>query len=70
MKNKIAEKIGAKAELKYLTGQTASEKIHSMIQKGTYPDFLDGGDATAQLLEANAYIPLDEYLDDYPELKN
>lgn len=33
MKNKIAEKIGAKAELKYLTGQTASEKIHSMIQK-------------------------------------
>ena len=70
MKNKIAEKIGAKAETKYLTGQTASEKINSMIKSGKYPDFLDGGDATADLLEVGAYIPLDDYLDDYPELKN
>ncbi|MEI3220188.1 MAG: hypothetical protein V8S08_12005 [Lachnoclostridium sp.] len=59
-----------KLKTKYLTGQTASEKINSMIKSGKYPDFLDGGDATADLLEAGAYIPLDDYLDDYPELKN
>ena len=70
IKNKIAERIGAKADMKFLTGQTAEEKIDAMIKNGKYPDFLNGGDATADLLAANAYIPLDEYLDDYPELKN
>ncbi len=70
MMNRIAEKTGAKAAIRFLTGQTALEKIESMIQQESYPDFLDGGDATLQLLEAGAYIPLDEYLDDYPNLKN
>lgn len=68
--NRIAEKIGAKADVKWLTGQTAEEKIGTMIKSGKYPDFIDGGDATAALLEADAYIPLEDYIDDYPNIKN
>lgn len=70
IRNKIAALTGARAEMKFLTGQSATEKIESMIRSGTYPDFLDGGEATARLLEVGAYVPLDEYLDDYPNLRN
>lgn len=68
--NVIAEKTGAKAEVSYLAGQTEREYIRAMIQKGEYPDFIDGMNATSLLLSAGAYIPLDDYLDDYPNLKN
>lgn len=70
IQEKIAQKTGAKAEVEYLVGQNVAEKIDTMIKTGKYPDFIDGGDGTAQLLEAGAYIALDEYLDDYPNLKN
>lgn len=68
--NKIAEKIGAKTQMTWLTGQTAAEKIGVMIAGGEYPDFLGGADATPQLIDAGAYIPLEGYLDKYPNLKN
>lgn len=71
MWNKIAEKIGAKAEVNWLNGQqTASERIGVMIARGAYPDFIDGSDGTSALLEAGAFIPLDEYIDDYPNIKD
>ena len=68
--NAIAEKIGARAEVSYLPGQTEQEYIASMIQQKKYPDFIDGIDATELLLEAKAYIPLEDYLDNYPNIKN
>ncbi|MCF2649930.1 extracellular solute-binding protein [Niallia circulans] len=70
MMNKIAEKIGAKADVTWLTGQTASERIGVMIAGGEYPDFIDGSDGTAALINAGALIPLEDYLDDYPNIKN
>ncbi len=70
MMNRIAEKIGAKADVKYLTGQTAAERIGVMIAGGEYPDFIDGSDGTSQLVEAGALIPLEDHLDNYPNLKN
>lgn len=70
MMNKIAQKIGAKAEVKYLTGQTPDERIKTMIAQGEYPDFIDGSDAMSLLVEAKALIPLDEYIDDYPNIKH
>lgn len=70
IRDKIAQKTGAQAEVEYLVGQSVAEKMNSMIKTGKYPDFLDGGSGTAQLLEAGAYVPLDEYLDDYPNIKN
>lgn len=66
----IAEKTGAKVKETWLTGQTAAEAVGTMIAGGEYPDFIDGGDGTMQLYEAGALIPLDEYFDDYPNIKN
>ncbi|WP_070000394.1 sugar ABC transporter substrate-binding protein [Cellulosilyticum sp. I15G10I2] len=70
MMNRIAEKIGAKADVKFLTGQTAAERIGVMIAGGEYPDFIDGSDGTPQLVDAGALIPLEDHLDNYPNLKN
>ena len=65
----IAEKTGAKVDETWLTGQTASEAVGTLIAGGEYPDFIDGGDAMGQLYEAGALVPLDDYLDDYPNIK-
>lgn len=69
VQNLIAEITGAKVKEVWLTGQTAQEAIGTMIAGGEYPDFLDGSDGTAQLYDAGALIALDDYLDDYPNIK-
>ncbi|MCX7657536.1 MAG: extracellular solute-binding protein [Oscillospiraceae bacterium] len=63
----IAEKIGAKCKETWLTGQTAEEAVGMYIASGEYPDFMDW---TPQLQEAGALVPIDEYLDKYPNIKN
>ena len=70
VKQAIAEKTGVLVQDQWLTGQTAEERIGVMIAGGEYPDFLNGGDATQNLIDAGALIKIDEYLDDYPNLKN
>lgn len=70
VKAAIAEKIGAKANEQWLTGQTAKERIGVMIAGGEYPDFIDGGDGTQALVDAGALIPLEGYFDKYPNIKN
>lgn len=69
IQEKIAEITGAKCKETWLTGQTAEEAIGTMIAGGEYPDFIDGSDGAAQLYEAGALIPLDDYIDDYPNIK-
>ena len=66
----IAEKIGAICRETYLTGQTQAEAVGMMIASGEYPDIIAGGNSTKQLIEAGALIPLDEYWDDYPKLRD
>lgn len=70
MEDKIAELTGARAEVTWLDGQNPSDLVKSMIVSGEYPDFIQGSDATKELLDAGAFIPLEDYLDDYPNLKN
>ena len=41
-----------------------------MIAGGEYPDFIEGGSATPQLIDSGALVPLDDYLDQYPNIKN
>lgn len=65
----IAEITGAKCKETWLTGQTAAEAVGTLIAGGEYPDFIDGSDATQQLYDAGALIPIDEYWDDYPRIK-
>lgn len=66
----IAEKTGAKVKETWLTGQTAEEAVGTMIAGGEYPDFICGGNGTPQLYDADALVALDDYLDDYPNIKN
>lgn len=66
---KIGELTGATCKETWLTGQTAQEAVGTLIAGGEYPDFIDGGDGTAQLYEAGALIPLDDYIDQYPNIK-
>ena len=68
--NKIAEKIGAKAKITWLTGQTAKESIGTMVAGGDYTDFITGSDGTSLLIDAGALLPIDEYWDNYPNIKN
>lgn len=66
----IAEKIGAKCKETWLTGQTAEEAVGVLIAGCEYPDFLTASTGHSQMMEAGAYIPLDEYWEDYPNVKN
>jgi len=67
IKKLIAQKTGVSCEEIWLTGQTADTAIASYIASGKYPDFISGD---AELLKAGALIPIDEYWDDYPNIKN
>ncbi len=62
----IAEKTGVKVKETWLTGQTQDEAIGTLIAGGEYPDFIL---ADINLYEADALVPLDDYLDDYPNIK-
>ena len=65
----IAEKWGVKVKETWLTGQTASEATGTLVASGEYPDFIDSDDM-AMLVDAGALVPLDDYIDQYPEFKN
>lgn len=65
----IAERTGVKVKETWLTGQTDQEAIGTLIAGGEYPDFIEGGAGTPQLYEAGALVALDDYLDDYPNIK-
>ena len=66
----IADKTGVKVKETWLTGQTAEEAVGMMITGGELPDFIGGGSGQSQLYDADVLVPLDDYLDDYPNLKN
>jgi len=70
VQQKITEITGAKAKEVWLTGQTAEEAVGTMIAGGEYPDFIDGSSGMAQLYDAGALVALDDYLDNYPNIKN
>ncbi len=67
----IAEKIGARCiETWQSESKTVDDEIGEMIISGDYPDFLYGGQGQQKLLDANALIPLDQYWDDFNNIKS
>ena len=64
----IAEKYGVRVKETWLTGQTAAEATGTLIASDEYPDLIDSDDMSL-LLDAGALLPLDEYIDKYPEFK-
>lgn len=65
----IAHKVGAKVKETWLTGQTASEAVGTIIASGDLPDFIDGGDGMMALYDEGALVAWDDYLEQYPNLK-
>ncbi len=68
----IAEKIGAMCDETWIDEKDeASNIISNMIMSEDYPDFIYPEASEYQKLRnAGAFIPIDEYWDDYPNLKN
>ena len=66
----IEEKTGVRVKETWLTGQTADEAVGTMIAGGEYPDFIEGASGQKQLYEAGALVPLDDYIEKYPNIKN
>ena len=64
--DEIAKVTGAKCRETWLTGLTKEEAINQILAKGDLPDFIQGGH---ELYQANALIPLDDYIEKYPNLK-
>lgn len=65
----IAKKTGVRVKETWLTGQTCEEAVGTIIASGEYPDFINGGDASVQLYEADALVAWDEYIEKYPNIK-
>ena len=65
----IADKTGVKVKETWLTGQTQEEAIGTLIAGGEYPDFIEGGNGSIQLYEAGALVALDDYIEEYPNVK-
>ncbi len=62
----IEEKTGARCVESWGTGANDQETVNNYIIEGEYPDFISGN---AQLKEAGALVPLDSYIDKYPNIK-
>ncbi len=70
VQDKIAEKIGAKCDMEWLVGQTAEEAIGVMIAGDEYPDFVDASSGMKSMVDAGAFIAIDDYWDEFPNIKN
>lgn len=70
VQKRIEELVGARVKETWLTGQTAEEAVGMLIAGGDYPDFIVGSTGQPQLIEAGAFIAIDEYWDAYPNIKN
>ncbi len=67
VQNIIGNKIGAKCKEVWLSGQSAQEAIGIMIASGEYPDFLNW---SPRLQDADAFIPIDTYWENHPNIRN
>jgi len=71
IKEVISRKIGARCEETWQSpDKSAYETIEDMIISKKYPDFIYGGVGQQMLLDADALIPINEYWDEYENIKN
>ncbi|MBO6241044.1 MAG: extracellular solute-binding protein [Butyrivibrio sp.] len=69
IKKEIGDITGVVVEETWLDNRTASDAIDELIASGEYPDFIDAGEESVRLYEAGALVPLDDYIDKYPMIK-
>lgn len=66
IKELLAEKTGVDCEEIWLGSQSREDAYNSYIASGEYTDFIMGD---LELYEAGALIPIDEYWDQYPNIR-
>lgn len=65
----LQEQTGVDWKLEYLVGDSAT-KAGVMIASGDYPDVISSSGEMSKLLDAGAYIPLDDLIEEYgPNIK-
>ena len=64
---KITELTGVTLKFEYLVGDL-DQKLGTMIAGGDYPDIIFAGDAATKLMDAGAFIPLEDEIPKYPNL--
>lgn len=64
---KIQELTGVTLEFEFLVGDL-DQKLGVMIAGGDYPDVIFAGDSATKLMDAGAFIPLEEEIPKYPNL--
>lgn len=64
---KIQELTGVTLKIEYLVGDL-DQKLGVMIAGGDYPDVIFAGDAATKLMDAGAFIPLENEIPKYPNL--
>lgn len=65
--NKIQELTGVTIKYEYLVGDL-DQKLGVMMAGGDYPDLIFAGDSATKLMSEGAFIPLEDYLPNYPNL--
>lgn len=65
---KIQELTGVTIEFEFLVGDLA-QKSGVMIASGDYPDFINPSDERSKFIEAGAFIPLDDIIYTYPNIR-
>ncbi|MDR6721731.1 putative aldouronate transport system substrate-binding protein [Paenibacillus amylolyticus] len=66
---KLQEQTGVDWKMEYLVGDSAT-KAGVMIASGDYPDIIDSSGEMAKLMDAGAFIPLDDLIEKYgPNIK-
>ncbi|MGN0764326.1 MAG: ABC transporter substrate-binding protein [Aristaeellaceae bacterium] len=66
---KITEATGVTLKYEYAIGDI-QQKLAVMVASGDYPDFIDANTYGSMLVDAGAYIPLNDLIDEYaPNLK-
>ncbi len=62
---KITELTGVRVEVEYLVGQDIMTKANLMTATGDYPDLIMAGDNPGIFIAANAFIQLDDLIEQY-----
>lgn len=68
VRTRLDDATGVRVEMRFLSSGTVEDEINLMVNQQTYPDFIDGSSSTALLINAGAFVPLEDLIGNYPNL--
>jgi ABC-type glycerol-3-phosphate transport system substrate-binding protein len=63
----VTELTGVKLETEYCVGSDEETKAGVMIASGDYPDLINARNVSGKFIEAGAFIPLEDYIENKGE---